>query len=186
MKFWEIKQKQRAVRIMLELQCETSDGAALRKIVFQRASKCFDILSSALGAKQFLLGDRPSSIDAIAYAHLACLLFIDLPAPEMQSLIAKHKNLVSYCNTILHKFFLDEPPTTFHPGPSKQPDLTSSGNSHDEEGSSGSSTSYSSPPKSDTPEQIERRRRNWYFVASGLATMLLYTGYEHYLFQHYM
>jgi len=117
-----------------------------------------------------------SSIDAILYAHLAPILFTNLPSTELQSILQKQRNLVIYCNNIMHRFFIEEPPVLFHHGPSK-----ANATSND----SNATTNNTSSSKEKTPQQIARKWRNWIFVASGMASMVLYTGYEYYGFlQH--
>ncbi|EYF06931.1 glutathione S-transferase family protein [Chondromyces apiculatus] len=65
-------------------------------------------LSDFLGAKPFLMGDRPTSVDATAYSHVANTIEVPL-----QSTVRDHgralPNLVAYCERMRERFFPDLP-----------------------------------------------------------------------------
>jgi len=59
-----------------------------------------------LGSKSFFIGERPSTIDAIAYAFLANILWDPFPTPLKQA-IENRGQLVRFCERIRSKYFID-------------------------------------------------------------------------------
>jgi len=77
-----------------------------------------------LGAKSFFLGERPSTIDAIAYGFLANILWYPLPSPLKQAL-ENRGQLVKFCERVRETYFIESQlapsrydassPNTLHP-----------------------------------------------------------------------
>ncbi len=60
-------------------------------------------LSDFLGDKPFLMGDRPTSIDATAYAFIANILWVPISSP-LQDLARTLDNINSYADRLKSKF----------------------------------------------------------------------------------
>jgi glutathione S-transferase len=61
-------------------------------------------LSDFLGDKPFFFGDRPTGLDATAYAYLAHIIDLPLDSPSTQ--VARgRQNLVAYCRRMRARFF---------------------------------------------------------------------------------
>lgn len=63
--------------------------------VYAIAAEDIRVAAELLGEKQFFMGDKPTSIDAVAYAIFANLLRIPVPH-RLQDLAKRHQNLVDY------------------------------------------------------------------------------------------
>lgn len=61
-------------------------------------------LSSLLGEDEYFFNNTLSSFDAIAFAHLAELIQVDIDGP-LNKKAREHKNLVNYCERIRQQFF---------------------------------------------------------------------------------
>jgi len=119
--------------------------------VFQDTVVCYRTLSNLLEDKQYLFGDKPSSADAFAFGYLACHLYSDLPPSRVHAAIAKHHNLVRYCENILQSWFEGEW-------------LTKAKNS---------------TSKHKTPGHHAQSVRNAFFVGGSLAMMAAYTVWQY-------
>lgn len=71
---------------------------------------CQDIraLANLLGDQPFFMGDKPSSIDATAYAFIANLLWVPLASPLLDE-AKKHANLEAYCQRMKARYFAGRP-----------------------------------------------------------------------------
>ncbi len=71
---------------------------------------CRDILAVAdfLGDKPFLLGERPSEVDASAYGLLANILEAPIESP-VKDAGAKRENLLAYCRRMRETWFAKAP-----------------------------------------------------------------------------
>jgi glutathione S-transferase len=63
-------------------------------------------LAECLGDKAYLLGDRPASVDASAYAFLAVILFVPIDTP-LKNKLREHRNLTAYCERMHKTFFVE-------------------------------------------------------------------------------
>lgn len=62
--------------------------------------------SDFLGDKPFFFGDKPTTVDATAYAYLAHIIELPLDSPATQ--VARGKqNLVDYCRRMRSRFYAD-------------------------------------------------------------------------------
>ncbi|KAI8321833.1 hypothetical protein GQ54DRAFT_238038, partial [Martensiomyces pterosporus] len=67
--------------------------------VYEVANKCLDVLSSKLGSKDYFFGERPTTLDTVAYGYLSLILYPELPQATLKSIItSKYPNLVSFCD----------------------------------------------------------------------------------------
>ncbi|GAB2198430.1 glutathione S-transferase C-terminal domain-containing protein [Sessilibacter sp. MAH4] len=64
-------------------------------------------LSDLLGNSDYFFNNQPSSFDAIAYAHLAELIEVDLNGPFNQK-ARSYDNLVRYCKNIHDRYFVSD------------------------------------------------------------------------------
>lgn len=63
-----------------------------------------DCVAALLGDKPFLLGDKPSSYDAVVFAFLANVLDIDMDTALLAH-ARSHANLVAYCDRMKTRYF---------------------------------------------------------------------------------
>ncbi len=61
-------------------------------------------LADFLGDKPFFMGDQPSSLDAVAYAFLANLIWVPLDTP-MKSYAVNRPNLEAYCQRMKARYY---------------------------------------------------------------------------------
>ena len=72
--------------------------------IYAMAAEDLQALSQILGEKPYFLGSEPRSIDATAYAFLAPLLWSPMP-PGFKGAVAKHANLVAYCERMKARYY---------------------------------------------------------------------------------
>ena len=74
----------------------------------QLADRSLSTLSTLLGNKSYLLGDRPRATDATAFAMLAMILtpFFDSP---LRTRAGSYKNLVAYTARMMRQYFPEHP-----------------------------------------------------------------------------
>lgn len=67
---------------------------------------CRDLTAIAdfLGEKPFMMGDRPTSLDAAAYAFLANVLWVPLESP-LKAHAQKHPELEAYCQRMKERYY---------------------------------------------------------------------------------
>jgi metaxin len=69
--------------------------------VYQRARKCYIALDEHLGGKDFMHGDKITTLDAIAYGHLALHLYPGFKVPRLLSILTfEFPNLVNYVENL--------------------------------------------------------------------------------------
>ena len=61
-------------------------------------------IANVLGERDFLMGDKPSSIDAVGYAFLANLLWAPVASP-LKDEAMKHANLQAYCQRMKARYY---------------------------------------------------------------------------------
>ena len=68
---------------------------------------CRDVaaIADVLGERAFLMGDKPSSIDATGYAFLANLLWAPVESP-IRDEARKHGNLEAYCQRMKARYYV--------------------------------------------------------------------------------
>ncbi len=68
------------------------------------AKQHFDHFEAQLGDKQYWFGDKPSSIDAIAFAFLAQAILFELDNP-IAKLAKEYSGLVAYCEMMNQQYY---------------------------------------------------------------------------------
>lgn len=71
---------------------------------------CQDVraLAHLLGEQAYFMGEKPSSLDATAYAFLANLLWVPLASPLLDE-AKRHPNLEAYCQRMKARYFSNTP-----------------------------------------------------------------------------
>ncbi|XP_078675406.1 failed axon connections-like [Branchiostoma floridae x Branchiostoma belcheri] len=75
--------------------------------VYQLGNADIRALSTLLGDKPFLMGSKPTTVDASVFAHLAWLVYLQLPSPHRQVIINSCSNLLDYCDRMKDQFYPD-------------------------------------------------------------------------------
>lgn len=70
------------------------------------AARDLDALAGLLGDQPYMLGERPSSLDASAFGFLANILYPDMPTP-LQGHLKSLPNLAGYCDRIRDAYYPD-------------------------------------------------------------------------------
>ncbi|OUM61990.1 hypothetical protein PIROE2DRAFT_20877 [Piromyces sp. E2] len=69
--------------------------------VYLNAHDAYASLSTKLGNKKYFFGDKPSTLDAIAYGHLALHCYPNLQNPKLFTMISfEFPNLIQFCQRI--------------------------------------------------------------------------------------
>lgn len=79
-------------------------GRHSREEVYERANQDLKALTDFLGDKPYLMGDKPSTVDATLYAYLCNILDVPLRSP-MKDYLLKCKNLVAYNRRMREQLF---------------------------------------------------------------------------------
>jgi glutathione S-transferase len=79
-------------------------GLHSRDEIYAMGAKDIDALSTQLGAKPFLLGAEPTSVDAAVWPYIVGALVPPFESPLKQA-IQKHANLVEYSERMRARFF---------------------------------------------------------------------------------
>jgi len=74
--------------------------------ILEICRKSFQALSDLIGEKDYIFGDKPSSLDATTYAFLAEFILSDLDN-QFNRVAKEYSVLVSYCERIKDKYFSD-------------------------------------------------------------------------------
>jgi glutathione S-transferase len=83
-------------------------GRHTRDEIVAIGMKDFTAVADFLGGKTFFMGDRPSSLDATAYAFLANVLAVPLDSP-LKSHAQKYPQLEDYCRRMQARYYGDKP-----------------------------------------------------------------------------
>lgn len=81
-------------------------GRHSREEVYAIGKRDIQAVSDFLADKPFLMGERPTSVDATAYGLLANLLRVSLPSP-LSDYARQLENLGAYCDRIEAQFWRD-------------------------------------------------------------------------------
>lgn len=74
--------------------------------IYQLGKEDVLALSELLGKKTYFFGDKPSTLDATAYAHLASITHAPIESP-LKRFTLEQANLVSLCERIDEQYFKD-------------------------------------------------------------------------------
>lgn len=73
--------------------------------IYKKTRDLYKMLSDKLGDKPFFYGDAPTTLDAVAYAHLSLHSFPTLSNPNLFSMLAfEFPTLISYVTRIKSEF----------------------------------------------------------------------------------
>lgn len=72
-----------------------------------KAEQCLLDLSDVLGQKPYLLGDHPSSLDALVYSFLAPIYYAPIEKSDFQVKLKTYYNLTKYILRITKTYFPD-------------------------------------------------------------------------------
>ncbi len=61
-------------------------------------------IATHMNGKQFFFGDKPASVDACVYSHLASIWYAPIPTP-MKDYLGEHRELIDYCERMLRLYF---------------------------------------------------------------------------------
>ncbi|KAK3732776.1 hypothetical protein QZH41_018731, partial [Actinostola sp. cb2023] len=92
---------------------EEEKEAAFEKKIFKDALDCLNCLSIQLGDKPFFFGESPTTLDAVAFAHLALVWRTPaLPNNRLKNHLMGFENLISFCSRVLQRYFPANPEDT--------------------------------------------------------------------------
>lgn len=76
----------------------------IEKILYKQAKDCLDVLEKQLGKRKYFFDDRPTTIDAACYGHLAILLKAPLLSTEVKNHLFSCEKLKAHCHRIEQHF----------------------------------------------------------------------------------
>ena len=91
----------RGVKKALYLQ---GTGRHTHEEILEIARRDLDALSALLGDKHYFMGDKATTLDAVAYGFLAEAIFPQLESP-LNALTKSYANLVAFCERIRKKYY---------------------------------------------------------------------------------
>jgi len=72
--------------------------------IVHRANADLAATAALLGDRPFMLGDKPTTLDAAAYAFLSNVVDVDMDT-ALRRQVAEHPNLVQYCRRMRDRYF---------------------------------------------------------------------------------
>lgn len=93
-------------KYMLKQLNQQGTGRHSLQEVLQLGIKTLDTLATTLGDKKYFLGDKPTSVDATAFAFLVNIIWTPLNDPFKQHALRQH-NIVAYCNRMWDEYYPD-------------------------------------------------------------------------------
>ncbi|KAJ3182277.1 metaxin 1 [Gaertneriomyces sp. JEL0708] len=148
--------------------------------VYEMARDCYRDLALLLGDKPFMFpGDSPTSLDAIAFGHLALHSIPSLAEPTLFSILTfEFPTLHAYCERIRSQYFN----VPLNPSPSMRPsylisDIVHSPLSYARKlfASNSSKTAASTAP---TPEKLKQERQErFYTILSVISAVGVFVSY---------
>lgn len=126
-------QMQRDATAALQCKLELLDleGTQAETALLKEAQECLTTLSQRLGKEMFFFGKRPTSLDAVVFAHLAPLLKAPFPNAALQNHLKACENLAAFVGRILQQYFPPATPDSEKRDQSKGNSSTSSSSSTD-------------------------------------------------------
>lgn len=79
-------------------------GRHSKELIYRFAEQDINALAYLLGAKTYFLGEKPSSIDAVAYGTLANIWVPPLDTP-LKNAMSKHANLIQFVQRMKEKYW---------------------------------------------------------------------------------
>jgi glutathione S-transferase len=83
-------------------------GRLTQEEIFELGKEDLDSLASFLGDKPYFMGDKPTELDASAYAILINTLGCPIESPIKDNALSK-QNLLDYCHRMQVEFFSEMP-----------------------------------------------------------------------------
>ncbi|CAJ1941777.1 unnamed protein product [Sphenostylis stenocarpa] len=146
----------------------TNDNAEVKKgEIYERVNSAYDTLSSCLGEQNYLLENRPSSLDAIFLAHGLVVLQALPESSVLRIKFSEHANLVRYVQQCKTEFI------EAAPSPSSVPQFHS-GSSSSASRSQSSSKPKNKPKREKTQEEKTFKRKAKYFVVAQLIAVVVF------------
>ncbi|OIW14234.1 hypothetical protein TanjilG_21374 [Lupinus angustifolius] len=163
--FWKkyhwVKQKHAITKNNVEVKEEE---------IYERANSAYDALSTLLGDANYLLGSRPSSLDAIFLAHALVVLQALPESSTLQIKFSEHVNLVRYVQQrkteLIEAGAFPSNDTPFHAGAS----------SSASRGSKSKSKPKGDKTKEESKEEKTYRKRAKYFVVAQVVAVVLFVS----------
>jgi len=81
-------------------------GRHRREEIYAMGSADVTALAAYLGEKPFFHGDRPTTLDAVAYAYIVNLIWAPIESPVKQHALAQ-PNLEAYCRRMKERYYTD-------------------------------------------------------------------------------
>lgn len=79
-------------------------GRHSKEEVYALSKEVIDSIAVLLGEKNYILGNTPHSLDAVAYGFLANIVYPPLETPIKQQVL-QHTNLVNYCDRMKAQYY---------------------------------------------------------------------------------
>ena len=79
-------------------------GRHAEEVIVQQGIEDLDAVSELLGDKPFLLGDRPSSYDAVLFGFLGVTVYVEGDNPLFRH-AAEDARLMRYCERMRQQYF---------------------------------------------------------------------------------
>ena len=98
-----IKQSRKRIATTLE---SNGIGKFTPEEIYEFGNQDIDALTTILGDKPYLFGDKPSSYDAVVYAFLANLIDVPMECP-LNTFARDRKTLRNYCQRMKSNYFSD-------------------------------------------------------------------------------
>ncbi|KAF9979276.1 Metaxin-3 [Actinomortierella ambigua] len=78
--------------------------------IYDNARDCYRALERMLGTQEFFLGDRPCSLDAMAFGYMSLQLFPEIPNPRFAMIITtQYPRLAEFCKRMRTECFANLP-----------------------------------------------------------------------------
>ena len=91
-------------RVFLKQLYERGMGRHAEEVIIEQGKSDIDALAELMGDQPYMLGDRPSSIDACVFGFLGVSLYVTGDNPLYRHL-ASSGNLVQYCERMRERYF---------------------------------------------------------------------------------
>ncbi|KAJ2552608.1 hypothetical protein IWW35_002249 [Coemansia sp. RSA 1878] len=69
--------------------------------IYEQADQYLAALSKKLDKKQYFFGNKPTTLDTVAYGCLSLIVYVDLPQNTLKTtIVEKYSNLIAFCDRI--------------------------------------------------------------------------------------
>ena len=80
----------------------------------EMAATAYKSLSGKLGEQKYFFGEKPSSLDAIVFGHLAAQMFAPMPEDSLREVYEEFPNLVAFVERMAEELFGAVPDVAKH------------------------------------------------------------------------